>query len=198
MISKFSKLHRFLLLAGLIASPLAAQTLDYTFTYNVSQWNQVVGFQTGDSLTIDFKAGTNLYDITADDIYSFKYNLAEGATPTLYQGAGWSSDVGNVGAAFSYNGTDLTITYNDNGGNYIQQNTGNNFGQIVADQGYQASTSLIGQADGFDAYLYLYSGSLQVVGTPDNASVPDGGSTVLYVGIAICGFFAVRRKRSLA
>jgi len=104
---KFCRLPPFLLMAGLIASPLAAQTLDYTFTYNLSQWFSSSNFATGDSLIIDFNAGTNLYDITAADIYSFQYNLAAGATPVFYQGSGWLNVGGNIGSDFSYDAQPL-------------------------------------------------------------------------------------------
>lgn len=181
------------LVAGWIGSPLMATTIDYTFTYDVSQFDDSHNFATGDSLTINFNSGTDFYNVTSADIYSFQYNLAAGPTEIFYRGGGWIFEDGNIGDHFSFDGQNLTITYDNTGGDYLSQygNDPAQFGQISGGILWHAYTTLSSQQD--DAYLSL-TGDNTVAITGTTASVPEGGSVVLYVGIICCGMVVLRRR----
>lgn len=181
------------LVAGWVGSPLIATTIDYTFTYDVSQFDGSHNFATGDSLTINFNSGTDFYNVTSADVYSFKYNLAAGPTEIFYQGGGWIFENGNIGDHLSFDGQNLTITYDNTGGDYLSQfgSDPGQFAQISGGIQWHAYTTLISQQD--DAYLSL-TGDNTVAITGTTASVPEGGSVLPYVGIIFIGMVALRRR----
>lgn len=179
------------LIASMIGSTPAAANTSFTFTYDVSQFDQAVNFATGDSLTIEFETGTDLYNITTSDIFSFKYNLAAGATATFYRGAGWASDFGDLGSHFSYNGSALTIMYDNVGSDFIQQSSGGQFAQIVGGQPWHAFTTFL---SGGNAYLTLWDANDVVYISSSPTGVPDGGNILLLVGATLGGLAMVRRR----
>lgn len=103
----------FIFLTG-ISQSAHSSTIDFVFDIELSNWLDISGgLMAGDTLEISFLEGTDLYDISVTDIYSFKYNVSVGVTGTSYVGGSGTNITGDIGEQFSYDGTALTIAFLD-------------------------------------------------------------------------------------
>jgi hypothetical protein len=169
----------------------ANAALVFTYELNTSDWDITVQLTDGDTLSFSFLDGTDLYNISSADIYSYTYDLAAGSTGTNYKGAGWASEVGNIGTHFSWDGTHLDLTFNNLGGDFITQ---------TDDTGYNSHI-----ATGQTNHVYSnYSGgnmSAELVGNDASLTlsavltVPEPSIIALF-GLGLVGIgFACRRSR---
>lgn len=102
----------FIFLTGISQS--AHSTIDFLFDIELSNWIDISGgLMDGDTLEISFLDGTDLYDISVSDIYSFKYNVSAGVTGTSYLSDPSTIINGDIGEQFSYDGAALTIAFLD-------------------------------------------------------------------------------------
>ena len=174
--------------------PLAAHaTVIVTYELNTSDFTG--GHQNltdGDTLTISFLDGTDLYNISSSDIFSYSYDLAAGTTGTSYYDGGWTSDVGDIGDAFSWDGSILSLTFDTLGGDYIQEYDDlGNFSQVVTGQPWQVASRF--DNDSSQMYGYLTSGtSLTLTAQATVVPVP---AAVWLFGSGLLGLVGIARRK---
>ena len=163
----------------------------FTYELNTSDWDYTHNLTDGDTLTFSFLDGTDLNNITSADIFSYTYDFAAGTTGTNYFAAGWHTDVGDIGSAFSWDGFTLDLTFDNLGGDYIQGYDDMGFlNQVVTGQqthlrsNHSGGLSLAGLSDG------------SVLTLSSTFAVPEPSIIALF-GLGLVGLGFARRKRQL-
>lgn len=178
------------LCVGLLTAATAQATINFAFDINPTDWSASTGFVAGDKLNISFLDGTDLNNISSSDIFSYKYDIAAGLTGVNYFGAGWASDVGNIGSAFAFDGTHLTFTFDNLGGDYIQSSDSlGYFSQVVTGQEWQLYTS---HSNGY-SFAYINGNSLVTLTSISPVPEPETYAMLL-IGLGLIGFIARRRE----
>jgi hypothetical protein len=163
----------------------------FTYELNTSDWDYTHNLTDGDTLTFSFLDGTDLNNITSADIFSYTYDFAAGTTGTNYFAAGWRTDDGGIGSAFSWDGFTLDLTFDNLGGDYIQGDDDMGYGnQVVTGQMYHMHSA---HSNG---YMYAYINSGSVLMKSSTFAVPEPSIIALF-GLGLVGLGFARRKRQL-
>ena len=189
-----------------------AAVIDFTFNLNPSDWGNQLNLSSGDTLVFNFEDDTNWNSITADDIFSFKYNLAAGSTGTVFRGSDWvstgTSILGDFGEQFSVSGSSLALTFN-----YGIGFTTNNLLQSIADDGGAANlngvsytTTLWSRINNNTGTMYasllnqqdltlISSSGVVPQGNTGGGSIPEPSIIALF-GVGLFGIGFARRSRT--
>jgi hypothetical protein len=164
----------------------------FTYELNTSDWDASNNLTDGDTLTFSFLDGTDLNNITSADIFSYAYDFAAGTTGTNYFAAGWRTEVGDIGSAFSWDGFTLDLTFDMLGGDYIQHDDDLGYNnQVVTGQNTHIYST---HSDGYTLASLSHPGSVLTLSS--TFAVPEPSIIALF-GLGLVGLGFARRKRQL-
>ena len=175
--------------------PLAAHAaITFTYVLNTSDFTGGHSNLTdSDTLTISFLDGTDLNNISSSNIFSYSYDLAAGITGTNYYDGGWDGELGDIGSAFAWDGSILSLTFDTLGGDYIT-NTDNlgNPSQLLTGEAWHIHSYFNNNNNSF-MYGFITNGTTLTL-TAQVATVPVPAAVWLF-GSGLLGLIGISRRK---